>query len=101
MLRGVEISIVFPSDPEDPDENDKQKRERGVTRMRYLQCIIGKLHMVNADPERAPKVLRYVGCGYDKFVHGAYTTAMELGLFSAYLWLSAPLTPVWLMALGL
>jgi len=64
----------------DPDEYDKQKNERFVTRDKLLSAHYRLAAEMKgaADPNRLRKVLRYLAQGYDKYVHGAYITSMEL-----------------------
>src|SRR5208283_866011 len=61
-----------------PDEYDEQERERWVTRDELLSRHVQWATENGGDPIRARKVFRFVAHLYDKFVHGAYITAMEL-----------------------
>jgi hypothetical protein len=64
---------------ENPEQFAKEKRERWVTRDELLSAHVQSFAASgNADPEKLRMVLRYLSYGYDKFVHGAYITAMEL-----------------------
>jgi hypothetical protein len=62
----------------DPDEYDKQKRENWVTRDQMLAALWNSANKVNANPARYRKLTRHLSNAYDKYVHGAYITAMEL-----------------------
>lgn len=61
-----------------PDEYDQQERERWVTRDELLAAHCRWAAETPEDPNHVRKVLRFLAYGYDKFVHGAYITAMEL-----------------------
>ena len=79
------LEQYFTPIPEDPDEYDALKNEQFVTRDRLLSAhyrLAEEGYKTNAkdsvDPVRVRKVVRYLAHMYDKYVHGAYITAMEL-----------------------
>jgi hypothetical protein len=73
------VEQYFKPIPEDRDEYDAQKREQFVTRDKLLTAHYRlAAEMKGGDPERVRRVLRYLAHMYDKYVHGAYITAMEL-----------------------
>jgi hypothetical protein len=74
------VEQYFRPIPEDPDEYDAQKREQFVTRDKVLAAHYRFAAEMKGgtNPERVRKVLRYLAHMYDKYVHGAYITAMEL-----------------------
>lgn len=61
-----------------PDEYDRQEKERWVTRDELLAAHSRWATEIKGDPNDLRKVFRYLAHAYDKFVHGAYITAMEL-----------------------
>lgn len=61
-----------------PDEYEEQERERWVTRDELLAAHSRWAAEVGVDANHVRKVFRFLAYGYDKFVHGAYITAMEL-----------------------
>ena len=79
------LEQYFTSIPEDPGEYDAQKKEEFVTRDKLLSAhyrLAEESYNANVkdspNPDRVRKVIRYLAHMYDKFVHGAYITAMEL-----------------------
>ena len=62
----------------DLDEYEYQSRERWVTRKQMLAGHVRWATEKGENTERARKVLGFLLYGYDKYVHGAYITAMEL-----------------------
>jgi hypothetical protein len=79
------LEQYFTPIPEDPDEYDALKREEFVTRDKLLSAhyrLAEEGKRANArdsvDPDRVRKVIRYLAHMYDKYVHGAYVTSMEL-----------------------
>jgi hypothetical protein len=64
----------------DPDAYDEQEKERFVTRDKLLTAHyrVAAETKGGTDPARLRKVLRFLAQGYDKYVHGAYITSMEL-----------------------
>jgi len=64
----------FAPMPRDPDE----EQDRYVTREELFKGYYRWAAEKGGDYDRARKVFRFVLQGYDKFVHGAYITAMEL-----------------------
>jgi hypothetical protein len=79
------LQQYFTPIPEDPDEYDAQKTEHFVTRDELLSAhyrLAEEQYKANVkdspNPDRVRKVFRYLAHMYDKFVHGAYITAMEL-----------------------
>jgi hypothetical protein len=63
---------------EDPDKYNKQKRENWVTRDQLLGAHERLAKKFKQNPDRYRKLTRYLANNYDKYVHGAYITAMEL-----------------------
>jgi hypothetical protein len=74
------VEQYFKPIPEDPDEYDAQKREQFVTRDKLLSAHYRLAAEMKGgpNPDRVRKVLRYLAHMYDKYVHGAYITSMEL-----------------------
>lgn len=72
------VAQYFMPMAKDPDEYDKQERERWVTRDELLAAHSRWATETNGDPNHVRKVFRYLAHGYDKFAHAAYITAMEL-----------------------
>jgi hypothetical protein len=63
---------------EDADEHERQKRERYVTREELLKAHYRLDERVTGDATRLRKLMRFINDTYDKYVHGAYLTSMEL-----------------------
>jgi hypothetical protein len=61
-----------------PEEYDKQEQRRFVARDKLLAAHTRWATEVGVDPDRVRQVLRFLAQAYDKYVHGAYITAMEL-----------------------
>ena len=79
------IEQYFTPIPEDPDAYDALKREEFVTRDKLLSAHYRLAEEVqraklkdSVNAEQVRKVIRYLAHMYDKYVHGAYVTAMEL-----------------------
>lgn len=77
------LKQYFTPISEDPDEYDAQKKEEFVTRDKLLSAHYRLAEETKGmkdspNPDRVRKVLRYLAHMYDKYVHGAYITAMEL-----------------------
>jgi hypothetical protein len=79
------VEQYFTPIPEDPDAYDALKREQFVTRDQLLSAHYRLAEEVQrakvkdaVDPAYTRKVMRYLAHMYDKYVHGAYITAMEL-----------------------
>jgi hypothetical protein len=79
------LDQYFTPIPDDADEYDAQRREHFVTRDELLSAhyrLAAELRTANVkdspNPDRVRKVFRYLAHMYDKYVHGAYITAMEL-----------------------
>src|SRR5208282_5026746 len=79
------LEQYFTPIPEDPDEYDLLKKEQFVTRDQLLTAQyrlaeeLQKLKTKDAvNPAAVRKNIRYLAHIYDKYVHGAYITAMEL-----------------------
>ncbi len=72
------VEQYFTPMAKDPDEYDRQQKERWVAREELLAAQSRLATELKGDPQHLRKVLRYLAQGYDKFVHGAYITAMEL-----------------------
>ena len=75
----------FTPIPEDPDEYDALKNEQFVTRDKLLSAqyrLAEELQKAKTkdavNPALVRKNIRYLAHMYDKYVHGAYITAMEL-----------------------
>ncbi|MGD0291473.1 MAG: hypothetical protein ABSC63_17720 [Candidatus Binataceae bacterium] len=61
-----------------PDEYEAQERERWVSRDDLIAAHSRWVTETGGDANRVRKLLRFLAHSYDKFVHGAYITAMEL-----------------------
>lgn len=79
------LEQYFTPIPEDPDEYDALKKEEFVTRDKLLSAhyrLAEEMQKTttkdSVNPDRVRKVIRYLAHMYDKYVHGAYITAMEL-----------------------
>jgi len=74
------LQQYFTAIASDPDEYDEQEKERFVTRDKLLSAHyrIAAEMKGGTEPDRLRKVLRFIAQGYDKYVHGAYITSMEL-----------------------
>jgi hypothetical protein len=73
------VEQYFAELSQTPEEYANTKRERWVTRDELLKAHYKRFaESANTDPEHLRKVVRYLSYGLDKFVHGAYVTAMEL-----------------------
>jgi len=73
------VRQYFTPMSEDPEQYALEKRERWVTREELLSAHYKTAaESGNADPEQFRKIVRFLSYAYDKFVHGAYITAMEL-----------------------
>lgn len=79
------VEQYFRPIAEDPDEYDAQKNDEFVTRDKLLSAhyrLAEEQYKANVkdspNPDRVRKVFRYLAHMYDKYVHGAYITAMEL-----------------------
>jgi|GEM_PF-1328187 len=73
------IEQYFKHLPKNPDEyDDVQTREKWVARDELFKAHCRWASENNRDPEPLRKALRYLAHMYDKFVHGAYITSMEL-----------------------
>jgi hypothetical protein len=64
--------------PKDPDEYDQQSRSYFVTRDELIAANSRLAAEYKFDYDRLRKVMRYLSFGLDKYVHGAYITALEL-----------------------
>jgi hypothetical protein len=60
------------------EEFDKQERAKWVTRDELLKSYVRGAPEVGENPDRTRKEFRFQAHGYDKYVHGAYITAMDL-----------------------
>lgn len=72
------IRQYFAPIPTTPDEYEAQVRERWVTRDELFAAHYTTADKLGFDADRLRKVVRFLAYGYDKFVHGAYVTSMEL-----------------------
>ena len=79
------VEQYFTPIPKDPNEYDALKKEQFVTRDQLLSAHYRLAEQVQrakvedaVDPAYTRKVFRYLAQMYDKYVHGAYVTAMEL-----------------------
>jgi len=72
------VEQYFTPMAKDPDEYDRQERENWVTRDQLLAAHSRWATEIKGDPNHVRKVFRFLAHAYDKFVHGAYITAMEL-----------------------
>jgi hypothetical protein len=73
------VEQYFAELSQTPEEYANAKRERWVTRDELLKAHYKRFaESGNGEPEHVRRVLRFLSYGYDKFVHGAYITAMEL-----------------------
>src|SRR5580700_4289718 len=73
------VEQYFAELSQTPEEYANAKRERWVTRHELLKAHYKRFaESGNGEPEHVRRVLRFLSYGYDKFVHGAYITAMEL-----------------------
>jgi hypothetical protein len=72
------VRQYFAPIPTTPEEYEEQERERWVTRDDLIAAHVRWATETGGDAARVRKVLRFLAYGYDKFVHGAYITAMEL-----------------------
>jgi hypothetical protein len=61
-----------------PEEYEAQERERWVSRDDLIAAHSRWVTETGGNPSRVRMVLRFLAHNYDKFVHGAYITAMEL-----------------------
>ena len=57
---------------------EEQERERYVSREELLKAHYRLEEKVDGDPARLRKLARFINYTYDKYVHGAYLTSMEL-----------------------
>jgi hypothetical protein len=62
----------------DPDEYEQQERERYVSREELLKAHARLDEKITGDANRLRKLARFINYTYDKYIHGAYLTAMEL-----------------------
>jgi hypothetical protein len=60
------------------DEHEQQERERYVNREELLKAHYRLDEKFEGDAARLRKLSRFITYTYDKYVHGAYLTAMEL-----------------------
>ncbi len=72
------VEQYFKPLPSDPDEYEHAEKERWVARDELFKAHIRWATENQGDPERVRKVMRFLAHMYDKFVHGAYITSMEL-----------------------
>jgi hypothetical protein len=74
------VKQYFEELTETPEEYANKKRERWVTRDELLKAHYKRFAQSanEDDPEHVRKIIRFLSYAYDKFVHGAYITAMEL-----------------------
>jgi hypothetical protein len=73
------IRQYFAEMTQTPEQYTNEKRERWVTRDELLKAHYKRFaESANADPEHVRRIIRFLSYSYDKFVHGAYITAMEL-----------------------
>ncbi len=73
------LDQYFKPIPKDPDEyDDNQSKESWVARDDLFKAHCRWATENKGDPQRLKKVLRFLAHMYDKFVHGAYITSMEL-----------------------
>ena len=72
------VQQYFAPIPLTPDEYAKQGRENWVTRDDLLSAEQRNAERMGWDADRLRKALRFISYAYDKFVHGAYITSMEL-----------------------
>ncbi|MBU6482298.1 MAG: hypothetical protein KGS09_17365 [Nitrospirae bacterium] len=63
---------------ESADEYEQQERERYVSREELLKAHFRLDEQVTRDATTLRKLMRFVNYTYDKYVHGAYLTSMEL-----------------------
>jgi hypothetical protein len=61
-----------------PEQYEQQKRERWVTRRELLGAHARWATEFGGDAKGVQSLISFVAYAYDKFVHGAYITAMEL-----------------------
>jgi hypothetical protein len=72
------VQQYFAPFPLTPEEYAKQGRDNWVTRDELLAAEQRNAQRMGWDADRLRKNLRFLSYGYDKFVHGAYITSMEL-----------------------
>src|SRR5688500_15623626 len=72
------VRQYFQPISENPDEHDKQERERYVSREELLKAHYRLDEKITGDASQLRKLMRFVNYTYDKYIHGAYLTAMEL-----------------------
>ena len=73
------VEQYFAELSQTPEEYANAKRDRWVTRDELLKAHYKRFAETgNAEPEHLRKLVRFLSYGLDKFVHGAYITAMEL-----------------------
>jgi hypothetical protein len=60
------------------DDYEQQERERYVSREELLKAHYRLDEEVTGDAARFRKLARFINYTYDKYIHGAYLTAMEL-----------------------
>ena len=73
------VEQYFAELSQTPEEYANAKRDRWVTRDELLKAHYERFaESGNAEPEHFRKIVRFLSYGFDKFVHGAYITSMEL-----------------------
>lgn len=61
-----------------PEEYEKRERDRYVSREQLYKAYYAMGAEASIDVDRLRSLRRFLDYGYDKYVHGAYMTAMEL-----------------------
>jgi len=61
-----------------PEEFEDMERERYVSREELFKAHYRLAAKTEADADRVRQLSRFLNYSYDKYVHGAYLTAMEL-----------------------
>ncbi len=73
------VKQYFTPIPKTPEELEATDRTRYVSREKLLKEVGSFLsESANVDSEQSLPVLRFLNMIYDKYVHGAYETTMEL-----------------------
>ncbi len=73
------VEQYFAPIPKTPEELEAADRARYVSREKLLKEVGGFLAAnANVDSKQSLPVLRFLNMIYDKYVHGAYETTMEL-----------------------
>ncbi len=81
------VTQYFAPIATNPDEYEKQEKERFVTRDEMFAAHERIAKKYKENPARLRKLTRFLNHSYDKYVHGGYVTAMELynGLTSTFM----------------